>query len=319
MADWNAPVDNPIIEDMVSELRDRDIDAASWGTAQTVTNPFTGMKRWNAANNYWEEWNGSSWVQFISELSLPRLKLTTNVNPSLVSTTHSFQIGSSSSHNMAMGGYVIQARNNGAASDLHLNYSGNEVYIGYGLGAAQRIVLTPGATPSITIGGVAVALATGFGAAVSNYTRSLGGLYLHNNGADSTGFNAITIGSGIWKSLGPTDSGADNIWTAMDAIPDGAKIALLGVRLDGSRTTGSDTNATLIAYARQTGSSAGQSTQTEIGRAQGYGGTTITPRFTAHLVVPVPLDASRRFDFSYDSTTLSAVNTVSLYLKGFVF
>jgi hypothetical protein len=57
------------------------------------------------------------------------LRLPDTADVSLTSTGHAFQIGQTNGYNIAMDGNEIQARNNGAASPLHLNYDGGSVYI----------------------------------------------------------------------------------------------------------------------------------------------------------------------------------------------
>lgn len=58
------------------------------------------------------------------------LRLTGTTDLSLSSTAHAFQIGASTSTNLAMDDNEIQARNNGAANTLHLNNDGGEVKAG---------------------------------------------------------------------------------------------------------------------------------------------------------------------------------------------
>jgi hypothetical protein len=64
MANWNNPTVNSLYTDFVDEVKNRDLDVAKMmdSATVTVTNPTSGMKRWNDSNSNWEEWNGSSWV-----------------------------------------------------------------------------------------------------------------------------------------------------------------------------------------------------------------------------------------------------------------
>lgn len=64
MANWNNPTVNSLYTDFVDEVKNRDLDVAKMmdSATVTVTNPTSGMKRWNDSNSNWEEWNGSTWV-----------------------------------------------------------------------------------------------------------------------------------------------------------------------------------------------------------------------------------------------------------------
>jgi hypothetical protein len=65
MADWNTPVGTTAYTSVLINLKERD-DALAKGldpaTIGTFTNIPTNALRWNSANNYWEKFNGTSWV-----------------------------------------------------------------------------------------------------------------------------------------------------------------------------------------------------------------------------------------------------------------
>lgn len=63
-------------------------------------------------------------------ITLPKLRVSEVADVSLSSTDHSFQIGPDSGVNMGIEADEIQARNNGAASDLFLNNHGGSVVLG---------------------------------------------------------------------------------------------------------------------------------------------------------------------------------------------
>jgi len=67
----------------------------------------------------------------ISNVSTLRLTSTTDL--SLSSTGHGFQVGSSSSTNVAIDNNEIMARNNGSTSTLYLNFNGGAVQVGGGI------------------------------------------------------------------------------------------------------------------------------------------------------------------------------------------
>ena len=62
----------------------------------------------------------------------------------------------------------------------------------------------------------------------------------HNQNWDGRAFAGTThfnfdfrtaIAASTWESIGPTGSGADNIWTTLDKVPDRAKILVLGIQV----------------------------------------------------------------------------------------
>jgi hypothetical protein len=67
-----------------------------------------------------------------ADLSRSTLRVSSGVSATLSSTTHGLGIGPDSGANIAMDGNQIQARNNGAASALRLNFLGGNVVIGDG-------------------------------------------------------------------------------------------------------------------------------------------------------------------------------------------
>lgn len=61
MADFNQPELTSLYADMVNVLKDRDASALKWLDGTTDSNIPSGAKRWNATNNYFEKFNGSTW------------------------------------------------------------------------------------------------------------------------------------------------------------------------------------------------------------------------------------------------------------------
>ena len=70
-----------------------------------------------------------------------KLRATSSADASLSSTDHAFQTGSSAGGNIIIDTNEIMARNNGAASDLHLQADGGQITIGNNLDG--RIFLSP--------------------------------------------------------------------------------------------------------------------------------------------------------------------------------
>lgn len=70
MSDWNLPAINSNYTNMIAYLKDRDLDAIKWGEGITFTNPGAGFKRWNAASNKFERYNGTAWVDMSTAYAL---------------------------------------------------------------------------------------------------------------------------------------------------------------------------------------------------------------------------------------------------------
>jgi len=141
-------------------------------------------------------------------------------------------------------------------------------------------------------------------------------IYINTDGGDDSSFDIdANVTEGNWESVGPTGSGADNIWTAMDVIPAGARIAILFVNVD-LDPTGTDSTQVAAVYIRSTGSSEGQTTGSIVinHRSNTDDFTGSSTRNSTNVFVP--LDASRRFDINWIATGDTA-RSLFTSLKGF--
>jgi hypothetical protein len=68
MADWNKPALSDTYSNFLSYLNDKIKDAGYFNSPDvtTIINPYTGMKRWNVANDQFEIYNGTTWVALTS-------------------------------------------------------------------------------------------------------------------------------------------------------------------------------------------------------------------------------------------------------------
>lgn len=140
--------------------------------------------------------------------------------------------------------------------------------------------------------------------------------FIHQDGADSTTFDvAGNVTEDAYESVGPTGSSATNIWTPMDSIPDGARIAIIKIAVT-QVTNGTDRSSTVGVSARMTGSS---STTANTGIVNfGFPNDDYTSTGGAlYELALVPLDASRRFDISWAETN-TTTRSVLIYLQGFI-
>lgn len=70
MADWNSPTLTSLYADMVSMLKDRDLDVAKQFSGVTVTNPQEGMIRWSDSGKFWEKRSGVAWVALATKYGI---------------------------------------------------------------------------------------------------------------------------------------------------------------------------------------------------------------------------------------------------------
>lgn len=125
-------------------------------------------------------------------------------------------------------------------------------------------------------------------------------------------FPTTDIVSATWESVGPTGSGADNIWTAMDDLP--SEVDWVEIRARAT-TLGTDFVDFKI-WARKTGSSLGAIDATTVfhnGIAL-PGFSNVQALSTTQLVLPV--DESNRFDMRWERLSGSS-GTTTLWLVGY--
>ena len=124
------------------------------------------------------------------------------------------------------------------------------------------------------------------------------------------------VADDTWESVGPTGSGATNIWTALDSVPDD-NVKWLEIRIFNQciDNTGAAFNQSV--YARKTGSTA-TNTEARLVSIAFYEATTLTPGQTqaiSKVSFRVPIDSSGSFDInpSFGGTSRS----INLWLVGF--
>lgn len=121
-------------------------------------------------------------------------------------------------------------------------------------------------------------------------------------GADSTSFDIDANIGAAWEEIGPTGSGATNIWTALDSLPSAATWVRLKVLNDCDDSTGA--NIAQYVYARATGSStaAGDQTLVSSNRLTITGSSATASGMGPVISFPVvPVDAGGSFDLYFTS------------------
>ncbi len=137
------------------------------------------------------------------------------------------------------------------------------------------------------------------------------------DGATISPFDAVAaMSTGTWETVGPTGSGATNIWTAMDVIPANATILLVRLEL-ACGTTGTG-QAQLIAYATSGDSSEGVHQGNRIGIIREDHDVDLTGLNGNEVEVRIPLEPVNQ-DFRLQWTILTGDNEdVELHYKGFM-
>lgn len=146
----------------------------------------------------------------------------------------------------------------------------------------------------------------------------LGGEFVSNsNGNPNISDTVFAVDSVVaetaWESIGPTDSGADNIWTAMDSIPAGVDWVRLYAVAYGSNGSAS-INLYIYAYARETGGSQATGSDNRILRAYGRTDGSGYENIGDTAEITIPLDSSLRFDVYWNGN--ATAESVDLRLVG---
>jgi hypothetical protein len=71
MANWANPTLTSNYTNFVTEVKDRDTDAAVWFEGVTPTNTPTNAKRLNTSTGRFEKWNGTAWVDAVATFTFP--------------------------------------------------------------------------------------------------------------------------------------------------------------------------------------------------------------------------------------------------------
>jgi hypothetical protein len=148
--------------------------------------------------------------------------------------------------------------------------------------------------------------------AITNH-KSYSRIWLQSDGTVSSSFNVSgNITEGTFESVGPTNSGATNIYSAMDNIPLGASFVVFWAHL--LAVSSGSTLAALQLYGRPTGSSIAAGDGSRI--AHYFWDPDAAETGGLGKLVYVPLDSSRRCDITWNFSN-SDTETLNLYYRGF--
>lgn len=153
--------------------------------------------------------------------------------------------------------------------------------------------------------GISVPPISGYQGYVISYVRS---------GAAYSSFNISSniASDGIADTIGPTGSGADHIWTALDSLPANAVGVRLSVEAQASRTTGVSDTYSVIANIGESGV-----TNPAVAAVLGYGSVSEPSRGASINNVEVIVDADGVFSASWTNDNVDT-SLIVIYLTGFL-
>lgn len=153
-------------------------------------------------------------------------------------------------------------------------------------------------------------------AAVTNYVSGLRA-YIHNDSTHATSFDIATNIGATFETVGPTGSGATNIWAALDDLPSGAVAVTITLPMALTGGTTGDAYDFLI-YARAAGSSTAVGARTRIGHCSFINRSAATEGDGSTVIVDIPVSASGIFEMATSEVGTAPSATCSMYLKGFI-
>jgi hypothetical protein len=132
---------------------------------------------------------------------------------------------------------------------------------------------------------------------------------IHDDSAAATIFDIDAVIAAAWESVGPTGSGATNIWTGLDEVPATAKAVILRIKTTAVGATNADSYFVSL-YGRRTGSAIGITTQSIIATTSFINRSGLSESDSTISEITLPIDASLRFDL-YLATGGTSVTATS--------
>ena len=127
----------------------------------------------------------------------------------------------------------------------------------------------------------------------------------------------ITPGISSFETVGPTGSGADYEWSALDLIDSDAKAIEVSMWGRVERSSGVDDIVSLLCYMVSTDYTGIPSEFTEVFNISTYGGTTITARIVNRTKATVALDSNRTFSIAWLGVNDTLVD-LKAYITGYM-
>jgi hypothetical protein len=175
-------------------------------------------------------------------------------------------------------------------------------------------------SPTIT-GNATVSGALDIGSLTTKRVAPAGTFVNSANGDPTVAAGSFDINSSItaytWESVGPTGSGADNIWTAMNGVPADADWIEVKCAVEG-RDGAASSNLAGAVYARENGGSGtsdGETLMSSFKHRSDASGNAFCGNVSAGIKIPI--DSSRRFQAYWYS--LFTNTSILLYITGWGF
>ena len=152
-----------------------------------------------------------------------------------------------------------------------------------------------------------------------SYSNFTGTRYQYLQDA-TTGFDVaatVSESAASFSTVGPTGSGADHIWTAMNDITTDALAVSLKCTALFSRTSGADSDLTGQVWAVDGDSTNIPNGASRVIYCSAHGGTTIPAIASAVNDFNIILDSSRRFKIAWDGTNQTSA-AIGLNLMGYL-
>jgi hypothetical protein len=273
-----ANLNKPVNTDLFAQILTdiRDMQAALAKMDHSSTdNVPTNTVQWSETNKRLEKWNGTGWVALQPDA--------TTVQKGLA---------------------LLSTNSNSTATNLSATPSAVK---------AVRDLVTGLSLPAIT--GVATDAQIGNIAAISGHLRA-GKTQLPVNITAQSIFEATTaLASGAVESVGPTGSGADNIWTALDLLP--ASATVLKIEVYGF-ITGSSSSITGGLYMNATWADNADANESQY-RVYfvGVQGSAVGEVNATTSYIEIPLNSANAFNM-YWASTFASSQILHLKYKGFI-
>ncbi len=166
-------------------------------------------------------------------------------------------------------------------------------------------------------GNLSFAPAVAASTTVANHVRA-GNTQLQDGSAGGSSFNIRTqIAEDVFETIGPTGSGATNIWTGMDVLPSNARILLVDIEIS-LTSTGSTANDLFVYAASNDVASPASDNSTRIAGLQMKADTAVAEISETFVRCMIPLDANQVFKMTFDLINVGGSSGCSMYYRGFM-
>lgn len=179
-----------------------------------------------------------------------------------------------------------------------------------GIGGNENLIDVSSTTDEINELDASVAAVSGFASGIRTYFDS-------DLGA-TTAFDIDANIGAAFETVGPTSSGATNVWTAMDSIPTGATAAIVKINNQITGATNGSTYSSAVTTKINGGSGAAGETDivSSYSLVVNRSGSAETAVSVGETIIP--LDGSLLFQIAWSEAGTTPTSNVSMYLVGFI-